>query len=220
MAKFSNEPNANALSDRQRAIIKAIHSSIQNRGYAPTVREIAQEVGLSSGSSVAYQLEALEAKGFIRRDPGTSRAMEVTMPDENDLPEYREIFMPPGDTAQVPLVGSIAAGIPITAQEQIEDVFTLPTRLVGNGDLFLLKVVGDSMIDAAICDGDWVVIRQQKVAEKGDMVAAMIDGEATVKTFTKSDGHIWLMPHNPAYTPILGDEATILGKVVAVLRAV
>ena len=120
----------------------------------------------------------------------------------------------------VPLVGRIAAGVPITAEEQIEDVFTLPQRLVGDGDLFLLQVVGDSMIDAAICDGDWVVVRSQSTAEKGEIVAAMIDGEATVKTFVQRDDHVWLMPHNPAFAPILGDHAEILGKVVAVLRSV
>ena len=125
-----------------------------------------------------------------------------------------------GPSIPVPLVGRIAAGVPITAQEQVEDVFTLPSRLVGDGDLFLLQVVGESMIDAAICDGDWVVVRSQPTAEKGEIVAAMIDGEATVKTFAQRDGHIWLMPHNPAFTPILGDEAEILGKVVAVLRSV
>jgi repressor LexA len=120
----------------------------------------------------------------------------------------------------VPLVGRIAAGGPILAEQSVEDVFPLPRQLVGEGTLFLLKVAGDSMINAAIADGDWVVVRQQPDALNGDIVAAMIDGEATVKTFKKSDGHVWLMPHNPAYAPILGDESSILGKVVAVLRRV
>lgn len=121
--------------------------------------------------------------------------------------------------AYVPLVGRIAAGGPILAEEAVEDVFTLPKQLVGEGTHFLLKVTGDSMIDAAIADGDWVVVRQQPVAEQGDIVAAMIDGEATVKTFKRrDDGHIWLMPQNPAYEPIPGDEASVLGRVVAVLR--
>lgn len=120
--------------------------------------------------------------------------------------------------AYIPVVGRIAAGGPILAEQVVEDVFPLPRQLVGEGNLFLLQVRGDSMVDAAICDGDWVVVRQQPVAEVGDTVAAMIDGEATVKTFARRDGHIWLMPHNPAYAPIPGDEATILGRVVTVLR--
>jgi repressor LexA len=122
--------------------------------------------------------------------------------------------------AEVPLVGRIAAGGPILAEQSIEDVFSLPRQLVGEGNLIVLKVVGDSMINAAIADGDWVVVRQQQVAENGDIVAALLDNEATVKTFKRSDGHVWLIPHNPAYTPILGDEASILGRVVAVLRRV
>lgn len=124
------------------------------------------------------------------------------------------------EAAYVPLVGRIAAGGPILAEETIEDIFPLPRQIVGEGNLFLLKVVGDSMINAAIADGDWVVVRQQPVAENGDIVAAMLEGEATVKTFKHAGDHIWLMPHNPAYTPIPGDDAEILGKVVAVLRRV
>jgi repressor LexA len=116
------------------------------------------------------------------------------------------------------LVGRIAAGGPILAEEMIEDVFALPRDLVGTGELFMLKVVGDSMVDAAICDGDWVVVRQQNSCDNGDIVAALLDNEATVKTFKRRDGHVWLMPHNPAYAPILGDDATIMGKVVTVLR--
>ena len=124
------------------------------------------------------------------------------------------------DASMVPLVGRIAAGGPLLAEQVVEDVFPLPRQVVGDGTLFLLQVVGDSMIDAAICDGDWVVVRQQPVAENGEIVAAMIDGEATVKTYRRRDGHVWLMPHNPAYTPIPGDDATLLGKVTAVLRRV
>jgi repressor LexA len=120
----------------------------------------------------------------------------------------------------VPVVGQIAAGGPILAEQAIEDVFPLPRRLVGEGELFLLQVRGDSMVEGAICHGDWVVVRQQPVADKGDIVAAMIDGEATVKQYTRKDGHVWLMPQNKDYEPIPGDEATILGRVVAVLRKV
>ena len=174
----------------------------------------------SSSSSVAHQLQTLERKGFLRRDPKRPRAMEVVMPEADDAPAPPVEIEPGGSSVNVPLVGRIAAGIPITAEEQVEEVFTLPERLVWCGDLFLLQVVGDSMIDAAICDGDWVVVRSQSTAEKGEIVAAMIDGEATVKTFVQRDDHVWLMPHNPAFAPILGDHAEILGKVVAVLRSV
>src|SRR5699024_3392323 len=195
-------PVTESLTRRQRLVLETNTAAIAAHGYPPSMREIGDTVGLTSSSSVSHQLQALEREGFLRRDPKRPRANEVA---------------PPGAVA---LVGRIAAGVPITAPEQVEDVFTPPSRLGGDGGLFLLQVVGDSMIDAAICDGDWVVVRSQQVAEKGEIVAAMIDGEATVKTFAKQDGHVWLMPHNPAFTPILGDQAEILGKVVAVLRAV
>ena len=211
-----------ALTARQRLVLATITEAITSRGYPPSMREIGDAVGLTSSSSVSHQLQALERKGYLRRDPKRPRAMEVVMPGEDDAPQASEdqpdISSSP--SVRVPLVGRIAAGVPITAQEQVEDVFTLPEQIVGGGELFLLKVVGDSMIDAAICDGDWVVVRSQQTAEKGEIVAAMIDGEATVKTFTQRDGHVWLMPHNPAFAPILGDSAEILGKVVAVLRSV
>ncbi|WP_114856580.1 transcriptional repressor LexA [Brachybacterium sp. YJGR34] len=210
------------LTRRQRLVLETINDAVSTHGYPPTLREIGDAVGLTSSSSVAHQLQALERKGFLRRDPKRPRAMEVVMPGADDAPEPLPAPEPQitPDTVSVPLVGRIAAGVPITAEEQIEDVFALPQRLVGDGDLFLLQVVGDSMIDAAICDGDWVVVRSQSTAEKGEIVAAMIDGEATVKTFVQRDDHIWLMPHNPAFAPILGDHAEVLGKVVAVLRAV
>jgi repressor LexA len=131
-----------------------------------------------------------------------------------------DVAEPLPEAAYVPLVGQIAAGGPILAEQHVEAVFPLPRDLVGSGDLFMLKVVGDSMVDAAICDGDWVVVRQQSTAENGDIVAALLDDEATVKTFKRRDGHVWLMPHNPAYAPILGDHATIMGRVVTVLRRV
>lgn len=216
-------PGSEALTARQRLVLETINAAIAAHGYPPTMREIGDAVGLTSSSSVSHQLQALERKGFLRRDPKRPRAMEVVMPGEDDspgVPAAPEITALPAESVAVPLVGRIAAGVPITAEEQVEDVFTLPSRLVGDGELFLLQVIGDSMIDAAICDGDWVVVRSQQVAEKGEIVAAMIDGEATVKTFVQQDGHVWLMPHNPSFAPILGDQAEILGKVVAVLRAV
>jgi repressor LexA len=191
------------------------------------MREIGEAVGLTSTSSVSHQLASLQRKGFLRRDPNRPRAVEVRMPGRSfgvsgGGPGYDETDS--GDArpapAYVPVVGRIAAGGPILAEQAVEDVFPLPRQLVGEGSLFLLRVVGDSMVDAAIADGDWVVVRQQPVAESGEIVAAMIDGEATVKTFKRRGGQVWLMPHNPAYEPIPGDEATVLGRVVAVLRRV
>ena len=204
------------LTERQRRVIEVIRDSVQRRGYPPSMREIGQAVGLSSTSSVAHQLMALERKGFLRRDPHRPRAYEVRGMDVvRPVPES-STGRPA--TSYVPLIGRIAAGGPILAEQSVEDVFPLPRQLVGDGELFVLKVSGDSMVEAAICDGDWVTVRRQPVAENGDIVAAMIDGEATVKRLKREDGHIWLMPHNAAYEPIPGDSATILGKVVAVLR--
>ena len=205
---------APGLTLRQKRVLEVIRDWVERFGYPPSVREIGEAVGLTSTSSVAYQLRALEKRGYLRRDPNRPRAVGV-MPADDD--EERESANRPRP-AYVPVLGRIAAGGPILAEEAIEDVFPLPRDLVGEGSLFLLKVVGESMVDAAITDGDWVVVRQQPTAENGDIIAAMIDGEATVKTFKRRDGHIWLMPHNPAYEPIPGDDATVLGRVVAVLR--
>jgi repressor LexA len=203
------------LTLRQRKVLDVIRDWLDRFGYPPSVREIGEAVGLTSTSSVAHQLRALERKGYLRRDPNRPRAVGV-------LPAEIVTGLDPASKptpAYVPMLGRIAAGGPILAEEAIEDVFPLPREIVGEGDVFLLKVVGDSMVDAAITDGDWVVVRQQPTADNGEVVAAMIDGEATVKTFKrKEDGHVWLMPHNEAYQPIPGDEASILGKVVAVLR--
>ena len=199
------------LSARQVKILTAIQEGIQNNGYPPSVREIGEAAGLSSSASVQYQLKALEEAGFIRRDGSLGRAIEVVEGDSNVIADR---------SRQIPLVGRIAAGGPILAEQHIEETFPLPESIVGSGELFMLKVVGDSMIDAAICDGDYVVIRSQKTCEKGEIVAAMIDGEATVKTFSRKDGHIWLLPANPDYQPINGDNCEILGKVTAVLRSV
>ncbi|MGP9682623.1 transcriptional repressor LexA [Brachybacterium sp. AOP3-A1-3] len=214
------DPVTAGLTRRQRLVLETINAEIAAHGYPPTMREIGDAVGLTSSSSVSHQLQALERKGFLRRDPKRPRAMEVVMPGADGTPEAPSAPEITPNSVSVPLVGRIAAGVPITAEQQVEDIFTLPSRLVGDGDLFLLQVVGDSMIDAAICDGDWVVVRSQKEAQKGEIVAAMIDGEATVKTFVQRDDHVWLMPHNPSFAPILGDHAEILGKVVAVLRSI
>jgi repressor LexA len=222
------------LTARQQAILAMIRETVETRGYPPSVREIGEGVGLTSPSSVAHQLGTLERMGYLRRDPNRPRALVVAEPAEvraaptdpaPATPVLRAVATEPDDVhrpeaAYVPVVGRIAAGGPILAEQEVEAVFPLPRDLVGDGELFMLKVVGDSMIDAAICDGDWVVVRQQNSADNGDIVAALLDDEATVKTFKRRDGHVWLMPHNPAYAPILGDQATIMGKVVTVLRRV
>ena len=215
-------PDETGLTPRQRRVLEVIRAAVERRGYPPSVREIGESVGLTSTSSVAHQLKVLQNKGFLRRDPNRPRAVEVLLPsDPSTEPDVTEDGISSRPTpAFVPVVGRIAAGGPVLAEEAVEDVFPLPKTLVGEGTLFLLKVTGDSMIEAAICDGDWVVVRQQPVAENGDVVAAMIDGEATVKTFQRKSGHVLLLPHNPLYEPIPGDEATILGRVVAVLRRV
>ena len=211
--------DASGLTRRQRRVLEVIRESVPTRGYPPSVREIGEAVGLNSPSSVAYQLKALEAKGHLRRDPNRPRAMEVLDPeasgfDATDSGEARP------DAVLVPVVGQIAAGGPILAEQAIETVFPLPKELVGDGDLFLLRVKGDSMIEAAICDGDYVVVRAGRAAENGAIVAALLEDEATVKTLRQRDGHTWLVPHNPAYEPIDGDHAVIMGTVVAVLRKV
>jgi repressor LexA len=218
---------ADGLTLRQRRILQVIKETVERRGYPPSIREMGDAVGLASSSSVAHQLKVLEAKGFLRRDPNRPRALEVLLPDEAPSTAAPSIEIDETDIGNaypapvhVPVLGRIAAGGPILAEERIEDVFALPRQLVGEGTMFLLEVRGDSMIEAAICDGDWVVVRQQPTAINGDIVAALLDNEATVKTFKRTENQLWLMPHNPAYDPIDGNAATILGKVVAVLRRV
>ncbi|WP_109505833.1 transcriptional repressor LexA [Nocardioides speluncae] len=222
-------PDATGLTPRQQRVLNVIRDSIEHRGFPPSMREIGELVGLTSSSSVAHQLKTLEEKGFLKRDPNRPRAIEVFLPEvmaarrsisAADEPSFDETGV--GDArpeaAYVPVVGRIAAGGPILAEERVEDIFPLPKTLVGEGTLFLLEVSGDSMIDAAICSGDYVVVRQQPTAVNGEIVAAMIEGEATVKTFQRKDGKVWLLPHNESYDPIDGTNATILGKVTAVLR--
>jgi repressor LexA len=243
VSSFPDGPlDADGLTLRQRRILEMIKNTVERRGYPPSIREMGDAVGLASSSSVAHQLKMLEAKGFLRRDPNRPRALEVLLPGNaggTALPSERRAGIRQlslsdqtisedetgiGDAfpepVQIPVVGRIAAGGPILAEETIEDVFPLPRQLVGEGTMFLLAVRGDSMIDAAICDGDWVVVRQQPTANNGDIVAALLDDEATVKTFKRNGSQVWLMPHNSLYDPIDGNHATILGKVVAVLRRV
>ncbi|HKR49562.1 MAG TPA: transcriptional repressor LexA [Pseudonocardiaceae bacterium] len=223
-AESTVSTSADGLTPRQRRILEVMRDWVERFGYPPSVREIGEAVGLTSTSSVAHQLRALERKGYLRRDPNRPRAVGIrpaeSAPDTSpDAPsDASEATSARPTPIFVPVVGRIAAGGPVLAEQAVEDVFPLPKEIVGGGSLFLLRVAGDSMVEAAITDGDWVVVRQQPTAENGDIVAAMIDGEATVKTFKRRDGHVWLLPHNPAYEPIQGDEAIVLGRVVAVLR--
>lgn len=246
VVEMPDAPAVDGLTARQRKVLECIGEAVERRGYPPSMREIGEAVGLTSPSSVAHQLAALERKGFLRRDPRRPRAIEVVVPGARSAAgggtrEHAGVLRAVPDAAAptdgavpdetgsgdarpaatyVPVVGRIAAGGPILAEQAVEDVFPLPRQLVGDGQLFLLRVAGDSMVEAAICDGDWVVVRQQPVAENGEVVAAMIDGEATVKVFQRRDGHVRLLPRNAAYEPIPGDDAVVLGRVVAVLRSV
>ena len=219
--------DATGLTPRQRLLLKLIRDAVEANGYPPSMRELAHRAQLASTSSVSYQLKKREKAGFIRRDPNRPRAMVVTLPDtlapempESGVLDSEQTHDPNPRSVSVPLVGQIAAGGPILAEERVEDVFALPRQLIGEGTVFMLEVRGDSMIDAAICDGDWVVVRQQPDANNGDIVAALLDDEATVKTLSRRDGKAWLLPHNEAYSPIDGTHAQIMGKVVAVLRRV
>ncbi|MDY6055107.1 transcriptional repressor LexA [Micrococcus sp.] len=234
MATPAPQHPAPALTDRQRRILRTIRDVIAERGYPPSMREIGDAADLSSLSSVTHQLDQLKRFGYIRRDPGRPRALEV-LRDEDGAPVHENAAaqdraglagLPSwhtgaheGETVPVPWVGRIAAGGPILAEQRVEEVMEVPRRLTGEGELFMLRVSGDSMVDAAICDGDWVVVRRQETAQNGDIVAALLDDESTVKTFRQRDGHTWLLPQNTAYEPILGDRATIMGRVVTVLRA-
>jgi repressor LexA len=209
-------PDEAGLTPRQHKVLEVIRDSVERRGYPPSMREIGEAVGLTSTSSVAHQLATLEKKGFLRRDANRPRAVEVKVPatpaDATGEGDARPV------PAYIPVLGKIAAGGPILAEEIVDDVFPLPRQIVGDGQLFLLQVKGDSMIEAAIADGDWVVVRQEQTADNGEIVAALIDDEATVKTLSRKDGHVWLLPQNSAYAPIVGDNAVILGRVTAVLR--
>lgn len=229
-AKISELPegplDADGLTVRQRRILEVIRDALAQRGYPPSIREIADRVGLASSSSAAHQLKVLQTKGFLFRDPHRPRALEVRLPDSMTPSAAQPPIVEPDEPVHsapavaVPVLGRIAAGGPILAEQIVEDVFSLPKQLVGEGTLFLLEVKGDSMIEAAICDGDYVVVRQQPDAVNGDIVAALLGEEATVKTFKRTPNQVWLLPHNPAYEPIDGNEASILGKVVTVLRRV
>ncbi|WP_280232617.1 transcriptional repressor LexA [Nocardia cyriacigeorgica] len=207
--------DTSTLPPRQRSILATIQRWVVERGYPPSTRQLGDAVGLRSASSVSRHLKALEEKGFLRRGDAVARPIDVRLfLRGTEQPVQAE------DTVAVPVVGDIAAGTPILAEEHTDDMLTLSRELVGRGTVFGLRVRGDSMIDAAICDGDLVVVRQQQEAHSGDIVAAMIDDEATVKVFRRRNGHVYLEPRNPAYDVIDGDRAVVLGKVVSVMRRV
>ncbi|AGZ45108.1 LexA repressor [Actinoplanes friuliensis DSM 7358] len=212
---LAEDLDTSTLSPRQRAILTVIRDWVVRYGYSPSTREIADAVGLASTSSVSRHLRVLEERDFLRRGRSVTRPVDVRMFLE---PVSRDDGDP--TTVGVPLVGSVAAGSPILAEETLDEKLTLPRELVGRGTLFCLRVQGDSMVDAAICDGDIVVVRQQPDAYNGDIVCAMIDDEATVKVFRRRGGHVLLEPRNPAYEVIDGDRAVVLGKVVSVLRRI
>ncbi|MCT1451311.1 transcriptional repressor LexA [Corynebacterium sp. p3-SID1145] len=215
------KPDLKSLTERQRRILEVIQDAVVLRGYPPSIREIGDAAGLQSTSSVAYQLKELEKKGFLRRDPNKPRAVDLRHLPESGSRKNRKASPTPEDAAApryIPLLGQIAAGNPILAEENVSEYFPLPEELVGDGDLYLLQVVGESMRDAGILDGDWVAVRTQPVAEEGQFVAALIDGEATVKEFHKDSSGVWLLPHNDAFAPIKGDDAEIMGLVVSVFR--
>ncbi|WP_367138255.1 transcriptional repressor LexA [Saccharothrix sp. HUAS TT1] len=206
--------DTSALPPRQQRILVAIRDWVVRHGYSPSTRQIGDAVGLRSASSVSKHLAALEEKGFLRRGGTVSRPIDVRLFLRE--PADRE----PSDSVPVPVVGHIAAGSPIAAEEHVDDVLTLPRGLTGRGTVFGLRVRGDSMVDAAICDGDIVVVRQQQEAHSGQIVAAMIDGEATVKVYRRRNGHVVLEPRNRSYRDIDGDRAVVLGVVTSVLRSV
>ncbi|MEV4317134.1 transcriptional repressor LexA [Actinocrispum sp. NPDC049592] len=201
------------LPERQQQILVVIRDWVVRHGYSPSSREIGEAVGLRSSSTVSKHLASLEEKGFLRRGPAVTRPIDVR--GFLAEPQARE----PEDSVSVPVVGDIAAGVPIAAEQHVDDILTLPRGLTGRGNVFGLRVRGDSMIDAAICDGDIVVVKQQQEAHSGQIVAAMIDEEATVKVYRRRDGHVYLEPRNPAYEVIDGDNAVVLGVVVSVLRS-
>ncbi|BBH19882.1 LexA repressor [Paenibacillus baekrokdamisoli] len=200
------------LSNRQQAILEFIKMEVREKGYPPSVREIGEAVGLASSSTVHGHLDRLEKKGLIRRDPTKPRAIEILDTDDSDIPFPLAI-------AKVPVIGKVTAGVPITATENIEDYFPLPADKVGDHTVFILSIMGESMINAGIHNGDYVIVRQQQSASNGDIVVAMTeDDEATVKTFYRERDHIRLQPENDSMEPIRLRNVTILGKVIGLFR--
>lgn len=209
------------LTKKQRAVLECIEACIREKGYGPTVREICTALDLSSPSTVHVHLGSLEQKGYIERDPLKSRSITLTRPDEEQLVEPTNIIAPRfGNAVEIPLVGNVAAGEPIFAEENITDTMTLPTEIVGDAPSFMLSVRGESMIEAGINDGDYVVVKEQKVANNGEIVVALIEDGATVKRFYRERDHIRLQPENSSMEPIITRDCTIVGKVVAVFRRI
>ncbi len=215
--------NTNSLTEREQKILEYMKIQTKLKGYPPTVRELCQSLGIKSTSTAHKNIENLERKGYIRKDPSKRRAIEILdhepVSDESSVSE--ETLEKRDDVIDIPVVGKVAAGMPILAQQNIEDSFPIPSRFIGGGDHFMLKVKGDSMIEAGILDGDYILVRQQNIARNGEIVVAMVnelEGEATVKTFYKEKDHIRLQPENPTFAPIIVKDATILGLVKGVFR--
>lgn len=210
------------ITKKQQAVLDCIEDFIREKGYGPTVREICEEMGLSSPSTVHVHLKALEEKGMINRDPLKSRSITLAHPTDaiEDAPIGATNTAGYEKVIQLPLVGQVAAGLPILAEENIEDTITLPTEIVGDSASFLLSVQGESMIEAGINDGDYLVVKEQSVADNGDIVVALIDDGATVKRFYRERDHIRLQPENSSMDPILVRDCSIVGKVVALFRQV
>lgn len=204
------------LTKRQQAVLDSIRRCIEEKGYGPTVREICTDLGLCSPSTVHVHLKTLEQKGYIERDPLKSRSISLA---GDASPKSSKVLSPSfSKVVDVPLVGNVAAGEPILADENITDIYTLPTDIVGDAPSFMLSVRGESMVEAGINDGDYVVVKEQPVADNGDIVVALIDDGATVKRFYREKGHIRLQPENSSMDPIITSECVIAGKVVAVFR--
>ena len=210
------------VTKRQQAVLDCIEDCIREKGYGPTVREVCHALGLSSPSTVHVHLKALEEKGLIKRDPLKSRSISLTYPLEGSSVQASsvpDVVQPSfSKIVNVPLVGDVAAGVPILSEENITDTISLPTDIVGDAPSFLLSVRGESMIEAGINDGDYVVVKEQPVANNGDIVVAIIDDGATVKRFYKEKDHIRLQPENSSMDPIITTNCSIAGKVVAVFR--
>jgi repressor LexA len=222
----SDEDCNYTLTERQQKILNCVHQSVENRGYPPTLREIADAVGLRSTSAVSYQLKILENKGQLTRDAGMPRTVVEkssrlrVLQDTSDEIGSASMSIEPQNVVSVPLFERIAAGNPVIANPYSEGFMYLSRDMVGSGVLFAVRVAGDSMVNVSIFDGDYVVVRQQDEAVNGDIVAALIEEDVTVKTFHRVNGHVWLMPENPSYEAIPGDDCRLMGKVVAAVHPI
>lgn len=213
---------ATDLTFRQKQILQVIREFIQERGYPPTVRETGEKIGLASSASIHAHMSALADAGYINRDQTKPRALEITMKDSPNVSLSKRYIVNTSDTVSIPLLGKVTAGLPILASENIEEYYSMPKNILGTRDtqdLFMLNVVGDSMQNAGILDGDFIIVKKQQIAQNGDIVVALVDeDEATVKRFFKNAKKIVLMPENDNYSPIEGTNIAVLGKVVSVFR--